>query len=243
MIAEAIRNALGFLASLPFRLVPRRLRFDAVMRFGFAIAPFAGPRLVGRFENVVGGSIDETLRVLFRALLRTGIRYEPRIEADVDEELLPALRAGGIIGVTAHFPLNAFFLRWLHDQGHGVITAVRDMPGRSNIWGTGTPIDLIQPTRHVMVQMRKKLSEGCPLLLAIDRAKPHTRAIAVETRFGATAVATPMFTLAEKMGVPMFFYAVRVTESRAVRLTVRRIPYDPNAFAEQFRRHSELMLP
>lgn len=242
MIIELVRNTIGFIVSLPFRLVPRRLRFRAAMRAGFALAPLLGPILLARFGNTVGGARDETLRVLFRAMVRMHLQYDPAIEADVDSELLPALKAGGVVLVSAHFPINAFFIRWLYDHGHE-ITAVRESPGRGFVWGTRRELDLLPPSQGVMLQLRRKLVEGRALVVIIDRARPSARPMPIETRFGATAIATPIFTLAEKLGVPVFFYGVRATKSGSVALSVRRIPLDPAVFAEHFRRHTELMLP
>jgi len=242
MIPELIRNTIGFIASLPFRAVPRRFRFRAAMKAGALLAPLLGPVLLGRFENTVGGRIDETLRVLFRAMVRMRLRHDPRLDADVDAELLPALKAGGAVLVSAHFPINAFFIRWLYDHGHK-ITAVRSTPGRGYVWGTDTELDLLPPSANVMVQLRRKLVEGRPLVVIVDNALPSARPIPIETRFGSTAIATPIFTLAEKLGVPVFFYGVRATKSGNPALLVRRIPADPAIFAEHFRRHTELMLP
>ena len=242
MIAELVRNTIGFIASLPFRLVPRRFRFRVAMKAGTALAPLLGPILLGRFENNVGGRIDETLRVLFRALVRMRLHHDPQMDEDVDPELLPALKAGGAVLVSAHFPINAFFIRWLHDQGHA-ITAVRSTPGRGFVWGTNTELDLLPPSGNVMVQLRRKLMLGRPVVVIVDKALPTARPMPIETRFGSTAVATPIFTLAEKLGVPVFFYGVRATKSANPTLFVRRIPPDPAIFAEHFRRHTELMLP
>jgi hypothetical protein len=242
MIFELVRNAVGFIASLPFRLVPARFRFRAVITAGWLLAPLLGPLLLGRYGNTVGGATDETLRVLFRAMVRMRLRHNPRIEEDVDPELLPALKAGGVVLVSAHFPINAFFIRWLYDRGHE-ITAVRETPGRGFVWGTRTELDLLPPSQNVMLQLRRKLADGRPLVVIIDNARPTARPIPVETRFGPNAIATPIFTLAEKVGVPVFFYGVRATKRGNPVLTVRRIPPDPAIFAEHFRRHTERMLP
>lgn len=243
MTVELVRNALGFVASLPFRLVPTRMRFRAVMLAGFMLAPLFGPVLLRRYGNVVGSGTDETLRVLFRAMTRMRVRYTPAVQsADVDRELLPSLRNGGAVLVTAHFPINALMIRWLYDQGIEV-SAIRETPGAAYVWGTPVEIDTLPPSQNVMLQMRSKLLEGRPLLLAIDRARPSARPLNVVTRFGETGIATPVFTLAEKLRLPVFFYGVRAVKTGDPILTVRRIPPDPAAFAEEFRRYTELMLP
>jgi hypothetical protein len=242
MIVELVRNAVGFLASLPVRLVPRRFRFRVTMAAGWLLAPVLGPILLARYGNTTGGAADETLRVLFRAMVRMRLRHDPRLEADVDPELLPALQAGGVLLVSGHFPINAFFIRWLHDQGYP-ITAVRETPGPGFAWGTTSELDLLPPSQNVMLQLRSKLAEGRPVVVIVDNARPTARPMPVETRFGANAIATPIFTLAEKLGVPMFFYGVRAAKRGNPLLTVRRIPPDPKIFAEHFRRHTELMLP
>lgn len=242
MIVELVRNALGFVASLPFRLVPVRARYRAVMFVGVTLAPVIGPVLLRRYGNVVGSGTDETLRVLFRALTRMRVHYTPNMEADVDPELIPALKRGGAVLATAHFPINALFIRWLYERGIEV-SAIRETPGRIYVWGTSVEIDTLQPSQNVMLQMRGKLVAGRPLLLAIDRARPTARPLTVITRYGETDIATPVFALAEKLGLPVFFYGVRAAKNGDPILTVRGIPPDPAVFAEHFRRYTELMLP
>lgn len=242
MSGELLRGAASFFTALPFCLVPRGLRFRAVMAAASMLTPLVGPVLLRRYGNTVGSASDETLRVLCRAMVRLRVKYDVSVEADVDPELLPALRRGGTLLVSAHFPLNAFFVRWLYDRGHEV-SAVRETPGRAFVWGTGTEIDILRPSHEVMLQMRTRLRAGRPLLLAIDRALPKTRPVDAATRFGLTRIATPPFALARKLGVPVFFYGVRAAKSGNPILTVRRIPPEPEAFAEHFRRHTELMLP
>lgn len=242
MMMELVRNAVALIASIPFRLIPRRMRFRTALLAGALLAPLVGRTLMERGFHVVGSARDEALRIVFRALTRMRVPYDAEIANDVDHSLLPSLRNGAAVFVTAHFPIDALFIRWLWDHGHEV-TGVRETPGKAYVWGTGVEMDILPPSQNVLLQMRQRLTEGRSVLLAIDRAKPNARQVPVETRFGATNVATPVFTLAEKLGVPLFFYGVRAMKNGPPVLTVRRIAADPRAFAEEFRRHAELMLP
>lgn len=243
MIAELVRNTLAFLASLPFRLVPRRFRFPAVLAFARLLTPLIGNLLLRRLGNVVGSAADETTRACMRAVARMRVRLDTAFQPDIDEDALATLARGPAVFVTAHFPMNGLFTRWLFDHGHmPVLLRDDDRLGGPTMWGTATQIDVLHPGENVMLQMRRVLREGRALMLAIDRARPGVRSIPFESRFGATALATPVFALAEKMHVPLFFFGGRATKGLPV-LTVRRIPYDPQAFAEEFRRHAAAMLP
>jgi hypothetical protein len=242
MILELLRNVIAFFGSIPFRLVPRRWRFRFVLLCGAALTPLVGRTLMERSLPVVGSARDEALRIVFRALTRMRVPYEAEIECDVDETLLPAMREGSVVMLSAHFPLNALLMRWLLDRGHR-ITGVRENRGRAFVWGTAVEIEILPPSQHIMVQMRKQVAGGRSLLLAIDRARPSARPLPAETRFGQTNIATPVFAFAEKLGLPVFFYGVRATKNGPPILTVRRIPADPAAFTEEFRRHAESMLP
>lgn len=244
MIAELVRNTLAFLASLPFRLVPRSLRFRFVLMLGAALTPLVARTLMDRggVHPTVGSARDEALRILFRALTRMRVTYDAAIEADVDETLLPSMRNGAVVFVSGHLPINGLLMRWLYDQGHQ-ITGVRETPGKAFVWGTDVEIEILPPARNIMLQMRQRLTSGRSLLLAIDRARPNARPFPTVTRFGPTDIATPIFTLVEKLGIPIFFYGVRATKNGPPILTVRRIAATPEAFAEEFRRQTELMLP
>lgn len=244
MIPTPVRTALAFLASLPIRFVPHRFRFRAVLAFARALTPLLGPLLLWRLGNVVGSAADETTRVCFRAVALMRVRLDTAFVADVDDEVQEALARGAAVFVTAHFPLNPLFTRWLFDLGHPpVLIRDDDGLGAPVVLGTARRLEVLHPHGNVMLQMRGVLLSRRPLMLAIDRARPTVRSIAFESRFGPTEIATPIFTLAEKMEVPIFFFAARATAKGLPVLTVRRIGYDPEAFAEAFRRHVELMLP
>lgn len=244
MIAELVRTVLAHLASLPLRIVPRRHRFRACLAIARLLAPGIGPVLVRRFDNVVGGTLDETTRAIFRAVIRMKVRLDSDFVADFDDEVVPALAAGPAVFVSAHFPANAVFPRWLFDSGRPPVL-VRDDNGMASpaILGTAELLDDLHPDGTVMLQMRRLLLEGRVLMLAIDRARPGVRSMTFDSRFGETVIATPVFTLAEKMDVPLFFFGARATAEGPPVLTVRRIPYDPQAFADEFRRHTAQMLP
>lgn len=244
MIAELVRTVLALLASLPLRIVPRALRFAAGLRLARLLTPLIGDLLLRRLGNVVGSALDETTRACFRAIARMKVKLDTAFIADIDRDVLATVSRGAAVFVTAHFPVNGVFTRWLFDAGHPPVL-VRDDDGLAPpvIWGTSRSVEVIHPHGNVMLQMRRVLLEGKPLMLAIDRARPGVRSLAFDSRFGETVIATPVFTLAGKMGVPLFFFGARVTADGLPVLTVRRIPYDPQAFADEFRRHTAQMLP
>lgn len=234
------RSAVAHAAAMAFRLVPRRARFAAVLLAGRVLAPMVGRALIRRYPEIWGSPLDETLRILFVGLMRRRVAYDPAIEAHVPEDVLTSLANGGALFVSVHFPLNPFFTRWMHDHGHD-ITLIRRTPLRTWVWGTDVEVELIRPAQNVMLQIRSKLEEGRPVFLALDRALPGSRPYPVETRLGTTQIATPIFTLAKRMNVPLFFFAVRATKGLPV-MTIERIAPEPDVFAERFRRHTDALL-
>jgi lauroyl/myristoyl acyltransferase len=194
-----------------------------------------------RFARQVWGSAtDETLRILFKGLARMRVTYEPELELQVPADITAALGQGGAIFVTVHFPLNPLFTRWLYDQGHPP-AIIRETPLPSWVWGTTAELEQLRPSTNVMLQIRRKLEEGTPVLLAIDRARAESRPYRVETRFGATEIATSIFTLAQRLEVPVFFFGVRATHGLPVG-RAERIEPEPHAFAEAFARYAAEML-
>ncbi|HYI09046.1 MAG TPA: hypothetical protein VEK57_08230 [Thermoanaerobaculia bacterium] len=241
-IRELVRNGVSLALSLPIRVFPRRRRFRAVLAAGRALTPLAGSYVTRRFGRRVWGSpTDETLRILFKGLARMRVAYEPELDLEIPDEVLAALGKGGAVFVTVHFPLNPLFTRWLYDQGHPPVI-IRETLLPSFVWGTATELELLRPSHNVMLQIRRKLEEGAPVLLAIDRARAESRPFPVETRFGPTEIATSIFTLAQRMDVPVFFFGVRATAGLPA-AEVRQIEPEPQAFAEHFQRYAGQMLP
>jgi hypothetical protein len=243
MIAELVRNALAFVASIPIRLVPRAMRFRAVLYIARILTPVLGPLLLRRYENVVSGAADETARVCFRAMARMRVPLDTEFHPDMDEDVLKTLETSAAVFVTAHFPMNPVFTRWLLDHGHRAVLLRAGNIGEPTIWGTVTSPDYVHPGPRVLLDIRRALRTARTFLVAIDAATPGVRAVEAHGRFGTTAIATPIFAFAERLRLPLFFFAARLTRTGLPILTVRRIPYDPQAFVEHFRRHAEQMLP
>lgn len=235
------RGAVASITAMLFRLIPRRARYSAILFIGTLLTPIVGPLLLRRFPDIWGGRRDETLRVIFLGLMRRQVRFDPRVDAHVPDEVLEVLSRGGALFLSVHFPLNALFTRWLYDRGHRV-TLVRRTPLPAWVWGTDVDVPMLRPTNSVMLQIRTRLAEGAPVFLAIDRARPESHPYPVETRYGKTDIATPIFALAKRINVPTFFFSVRATKGLPV-IEVERISPEPEAFAELFRRHTAEMLP
>lgn len=238
---ELLRYASAFAGSIPMAVVPRRMRFGVTCRAARILAPVVGPLLLRRYGNVLGSTTDETARILFRALARMRVPFDVTFTSDMDGDVLQTLRHEGAVFVTAHFPMNALFRRWLFDHGQDPVTIRINDRGAPVIWGTAQRFQVLPSGRTALVQMRRALLERRTVLIAIERPQPGVRSVAFESRFGTISIATPVFTLAEKMRVPLFFFGVRATADGSA-ITVRRLPYDPQAFIDEFRRHTEQML-
>ena len=242
MIVPAVGGAAAFVLSMPFRLVPRHSRYRALLATGRRLTPLVGPVLLRRRGGISSGALDETTRVVFRAAVRARQRFDVDLDFDADADAIAAAAAGGAIFVTGRFPLNALFTRWLYDRRKRVAT-LRTHPRATLIWGTHASVEVLIATPAVMVRIRGLVNEECPVVMAVDYPRRETDSIAVETKFGTANIATPIFSFARRLDLPIFFVGVRATATRVPIATLRRISADPLEFAEQFRRHAGLMLP
>ena len=242
MMDGAVRRAAAVVLSAPFRFVPRRSRHTALLWTGRRLAPLVGDLLLRRRPGLCGGGVDETTRILFRAVVHARERFDVGLMLDADDDTIVDASAGGAIFVTARFPLNPLFTRWLYDR-HGRVATLRTRNRPALVWGTEAGVEVVVATPAVMVRIRGLVSDGCPVLMAIDLPRHGTDTVTAETRFGTARFATPIFSLAKRLDAPIFFFGVRATADGLPVATLRRIPPDPLEFAEQFRRHAGLMLP
>jgi len=214
-------------------VLPRRLRFRAALFAARRAWRLLGPVLKTQpFHRPVssGSGPDEVLRALLRGMVRVSTEFDPVLRYDGPEDFVDALRRGPLL-VTGHFPLNSLFARYAHDHGADLLS-VQGQEVREVIWGTGHPLQQVVMSPGIMLKMRSALADAQPVVLAIDRTRPGEGTVPVETAFGTRYVMTPVFKLAKRLQVPMYFFCVRM-EGGAPLLVVR--PIEPSV--EVFARH------
>ena len=190
-------------------LLPRRLRFGAAL---------AVTRLLRRpvwllRRNVRGiwlsGSYDETLRILLRSMIVSGVPFDPHPELDLPTGFVDDLRRSGGMLVTGHFILNTLITRYLHDHGFAPVP-VKTYPELDPcVWGTNVPVEVIKPSRNVLVQLRSRLAAKRPVILALDSDYPGPNSTPVETPAGTYYVSPAALELARRIDVPVWFACVR----------------------------------
>lgn len=207
-------NALGTL----MRIVPRRHRFALGLRGAIAAAPLVRrTRLYAHRPSTLDDEYDATARLVIRAMDRVAVTFDVHPHV-IGEELIPP---GAAIFVSGHFLLNGVFVRWLHDRGERVTVIKNGVDPRQCIVGTRTRLDALQLGPNVLLEARQRLAAGHKVMVALDNADEDPRGVRVETPAGPRWIVDPIFRFAERLGVPVFFYATGVDGSRIV-TTIRR---------------------
>jgi hypothetical protein len=207
----------------PMALLPRRFRFGAALT---ATRLLRRPVWLIR-RNLRGmwlsGSYDETLRILLRSMIVSGVRFDPHPELDVPAGFLDELRRSGGMIVTGHFILNTLMTRYLHDHGFAPVP-VKTYPELDPcVWGTDVPVEVIKPSPNVLVQVRSRLAAKRPVILALDSDHPGPTSTPVETPAGTYYVSPAALELARRMGMPVWFACVRAQRNRPPIFVARRI--------------------
>lgn len=221
-VPEQLWRALARPAALSFTLVPRRARFVVAIRLARFLAPLVGRLLMRRPDRYFFSDLrEETLRTILRAMERSNTRYDPNTICDSSEHIDSAREHGAVL-VSGHFPLNALATRFCADQGlvPTIFRAFREAD--PCIWGTGVDADVLPPSPHVLVQLRKRLRPGRVALMSIDRSEPFGRTVPLTTDLGDVHLSTTIFDFARDAGIPLFFCCIRLDGSKT-RMIVQRV--------------------
>lgn len=213
------------------RLLPRRLRFRAVLRLSRVLAPLAVALLSRtRYGGLpTAGRVDTTVRMLCRAMTAAGTHFDPEVRYDGPESLAGALLVSG------HFPLNALVTRLLFDRGTPPAVVKRFPLADPYYWGSFVRDRVIESSPAVLVKVRRALMQGHPVFIDIDSYEEVARGVTVTTAYGTLHVSTAVFEFARRCDVPLYFACGR-SERRGLPLVyVRRIEPDVEAFLQHYR--------
>jgi hypothetical protein len=169
--------------------------------------------------------LDESLRLMLRTMIRLGVTFNPRIVVD-GAELIPD---GPALFAAAHLSLNLLMPRWLHDRGHNVSILTWRPERGATIMGSDVPVDAVDTTdARVFLYARTRLRQGRKVVMMPEAPAPFPGAIEVAAPLGTAYVSDAVFHLAERLRVPMIFFATRF-DGREVHMTVARPSADDSA--------------
>jgi hypothetical protein len=162
-------------------------------------------------------------------MVRLGVTFDPHVEI-AGLELLPP---GPAIFVSGHFMLNILLSRWMYDRGERV-TIIHWRPGSMRVIGTGVTIDALDTTPQVLLQVRSRLAGGARVVADVDNPASATGE-ALYLPHGTVYVSDRIFRLAERLGVPVRFFATRIVNGQA-RITIEQpTSGDADTMVREFR--------
>ena len=168
-LPEAAWQTLAPLFAGTMSMLPPAARYRATVRIARTTAALLGPALMRRPQRYACSTLlDETIRALLRTMARKQMAFDPAVNAEIPDDLVPTIRERGAILVSGHFPLNALATRFLHDQGVPPVVARASVDGDRYVWGTGHLLDYLLPKRTVLLQIREILAQHRPVLMSID---------------------------------------------------------------------------
>lgn len=195
--------AAGLLGKV-FRLVPYRHRLRAALAVS-RFVPFAQ-----RYRSPFETAEEAGARVLLRTLAYANVKFPN------DAELRGAddLQAPAVI-VTAHIFLNALLLRALVERGHR-LAIIRTFPADPPyLAGSDIPLENLLISPAIFVKLRKRLAEGELAFITVDDAKP------TPWQVHGTHLSSGAVEFAQRLGVPVFFAATRMSGGRPVAMLHR----------------------
>ncbi|MBV8518444.1 MAG: hypothetical protein JO197_13690 [Acidobacteria bacterium] len=186
-----------------FRLLPYRRRLGAAV----ALSRFVP--VPARYRMPLETRRDAAARIVVRALGYAGLQFAADHDFDGFDLVREAYREhGSVILVSAHLMLAGLFLRRLDAEGYPFLTLRWFAPDPPHLLGADTPQDYLVVSPQVLVQVRSRLRRGTIVILTVDSPDGGT--------FNDT-----ILHFAERIRVPVLFFATRVRGGRIVS-TVRR---------------------
>ena len=207
------------------RLVPRRLRFAAMLILARLGAGLFGLLVVRHIDHRMGTARDYLLTHLLGVLDTHRVEFDIPIDATGLDGLVAGASEGrGVLLVTAHTNagLARVVLRLVYDVNlKGVVMS----SGTSYpICGLGRHAPTVQPSSNSLVAVRSRFREGAVVCAMIDRLAPPPRsgAVSVATSHDPFFVADPLLQVAAKWEVPVALVRAAM-KGRRVRLEVEMV--------------------
>lgn len=219
-------------------LLPRRYRFRTVLALARFFAPLAVALLKRtRYSGMTQGPVDATLRLLCRAMIIAGTRFDPNVRYDG-----PGDDLRGALLVSGHFPLNALVTRHLLDRGTPPAVVKRFTAIDPFYWGSDVRDEALELSPTVLVRVRSTLARGRPVFIDVDTHEDVPRGVTATTAYGTLNVSTAVFDFARRCNVPIYFACGRSERRGLPVVYVRRIEPGVEAFIAEYREQAARIL-
>lgn len=218
MIRPDLLRRIGY---SPLKLARKERRFVLAIEIARRISPFVhrvgGPTMP---SFALGSYREFCTACLLQSITHAGIEFDPVIKIKGAEKI----PTGASILVSGHFYLDFIFIRWVHD--HIASPGVLLLTGLDEwrIQGTTRSMDVLLPGARSMLQVRKVLDSGRPVIGAIEYpqacGKEWTRTHLPQREL---YVSTSLLTYAVRSQTPLFFFDTYFDDEGGVTAVVERI--------------------
>lgn len=186
-----------------FSMFGRKARFFHALRLVRLFEPLIDRLAPYSMPGIVLGTRREftTATVLISMTLHD-VEFDPEVSLTGDDLNF----TGGAILITGHFYLNFVFLRKLHDIGRQPATFLDVSKDQWRLLGTNLPLEVIEPNKMSLVHLKRCLSEGKLVTVAIDNSTqlPNYKKLNVATRDVFVSDTIIKFALRSK--IPIYFF-------------------------------------
>jgi hypothetical protein len=190
-------------------LLPRKLRWRALLAASAAVAPLLRSARAGSGELTVDGYREVALWRLMVAAGKAGVTFDPVLRHHAREVIDGALFGGtGALVVAPHSLLAYLDVRYFHDSGRDpvVITSAPDFP----IFGTRTRPRVIPVSPATLAESVRHLRAGDLVCAMIDRPAAEKGTIEVATGLGPIHISTPILKFAVGARARIVFSTIRI---------------------------------
>jgi len=164
------------------------------------------------------GPRETALELVLMMLTRHGTAFDPQLTI-VGSELLPASATERATFLASpHTMLSIVITRVLFDRG---VMPVGIAAEPMKIYGTHRDAQFVAvPSKTLLVRARELFAAGATVCAMIDRDTEERRSRSVITSRGEFHISTPLLDLALRQNVRILFFAVSVSESWRMTLTI-----------------------
>jgi hypothetical protein len=190
-------------------LLPRKLRWPALLAASAAVAPLLRSARAGSGELTVDGYREIALWRLMVAAGEAGVTFDPILRHHGQGAIDAALFGGtGALVVAPHSLLAYLDVRYFHDKGRDpvVITSAPDFP----IFGTTTRPRVIPVSPSTLAEAVRHFRAGDVVCAMIDRPAAEKGTIEVATGLGPIHISTPILKFALGAKARIVFSTIRI---------------------------------
>jgi hypothetical protein len=98
-------------------------------------------------------------------------------------------------------------------------------------------VETVQPRQTILLALRQLLRKGYVVIMVLDRAKEEKRTELLDTAAGPIPIATPIFTFASRLAIPIYWTCTRAYAAGDAVVSIKRIETFDD-YAAELRRHA-----